>query len=103
MLILTRRIGEVVMVGDEIKVVVVGAVGTQVRLGIEAPREVAVHREEIYEKVKREEGRRAAPQGTETPDAPSEDALLAKIRALDPERRTEVASYIDDLLRERNR
>jgi carbon storage regulator len=55
MLILTRRVGETVMVGDEITVTVLGVKGNQVRLGVNAPKEVAVHREEIYERIKREQ------------------------------------------------
>ena len=51
MLILTRRVGETVMVGQDITVTVVGVKGTQVRLGIGAPKEVAVHRKEIYERI----------------------------------------------------
>ena len=51
MLILTRRVGETLRLGDEIKVTVLGVNGKQVRIGIEAPREVAVHREEIYNKI----------------------------------------------------
>lgn len=54
MLILTRRIGETLMIGDEIAVTVVGVSGSQVRVGIEAPKDVEVHREEVYERVKAE-------------------------------------------------
>ena len=52
MLILTRRLGETLMVGDEVTVSVLGIKGNQVRIGINAPKEVAVHREEIYERIK---------------------------------------------------
>ncbi len=54
MLILTRRIGELIRVGDNVTVTVMDIKGQQVRLGIEAPKEVAVHRQEIYERIKRE-------------------------------------------------
>jgi len=56
MLILTRRVGETLMVGDEVTVTVLGVKGNQVRLGVNAPKDVAVHREEIYERIKREQG-----------------------------------------------
>jgi carbon storage regulator len=55
MLILTRRVGESVMIGQEISVTVLGVKGNQVRLGVQAPREVAVHREEIHDRIKREQ------------------------------------------------
>ena len=54
MLILTRRVGESVMIGDNVTVTVLGVKGNQVRLGVNAPRDVAVHREEIYERIKTE-------------------------------------------------
>jgi carbon storage regulator len=54
MLILTRRMGETLMIGTEVTVTVVGVNGNQVRLGISAPRDVAVHREEIYDRVQKE-------------------------------------------------
>ena len=54
MLILTRRVGETVMIGNEVTVTVLGVKGNQVRLGINAPKDVAVHREEIFERIKAE-------------------------------------------------
>ena len=54
MLILTRRVGETLMIGDEVSVTVLGVKGNQVRIGVSAPKEVAVHREEIYERIRRE-------------------------------------------------
>jgi carbon storage regulator len=58
MLILTRRVGETLMVGDDITVTVLGVKGNQVRLGVNAPKDVAVHREEIYLRI----------QGEQSPD-----------------------------------
>jgi carbon storage regulator len=54
MLILTRRTGETVMIGNEVTLTVLGVKGNQVRIGINAPKNVPVHREEIYERIKRE-------------------------------------------------
>ena len=54
MLILTRRVGETLMIGDDVSVTVLGVKGNQVRLGINAPKDVAVHREEIYERIRHE-------------------------------------------------
>jgi carbon storage regulator len=60
MLILTRRLNETIMIGDAISVTVMGVKGGQVRLGVLAPKEVAVHREEIYERIRAEQAGMAA-------------------------------------------
>lgn len=54
MLILTRRVGESLMIGDNVNVTVLGIRGNQVRIGVNAPKDVAVHREEIYERIQQE-------------------------------------------------
>lgn len=66
MLILTRRVGETLMIGDEVTVTVLGVKGNQVRIGINAPKDVAVHREEIYQRIKREN---EGPEGASEADA----------------------------------
>jgi len=54
MLILTRRVGETLIIGDEVSLTVLGVRGNQVRVGVNAPKEVSVHRKEIYERIKKE-------------------------------------------------
>jgi carbon storage regulator len=54
MLILTRRVGETLVIGDDVQVTVLGVKGNQVRLGINAPKDVSVHREEIYDRIQQE-------------------------------------------------
>lgn len=67
MLVLTRRVDESIMIGDDIRIVVVEVRGEQVKLGIEAPRHIPVHREEVYREIQ-EENRRAALAGTDDLD-----------------------------------
>ena len=77
MLSLTRRVGESIMVGDAVTFTILGVKGNQVRCGIDAPKEIAVHREEIYERIHREReeaamrGAHDAHDGHDTEDAPA--------------------------------
>jgi carbon storage regulator len=56
MLILTRKVGESLIIGDDVTVSVLGVKGNQVRIGIDAPKDVSVHREEIFERIRKEQG-----------------------------------------------
>jgi carbon storage regulator len=62
MLILTRRVGESVVIGEDVSITVLGVKGNQVRIGVKAPKSVAVHREEIFERIKRENETEAEPE-----------------------------------------
>jgi len=67
MLILTRRVGESVVIGDDISVTILGVKGNQVRIGVTAPMDVAVHRQEIYERIKKEQDDNPAAEAKEPP------------------------------------
>ena len=74
MLILTRRVGETLVIGDDVTVTVLGVKGNQIRLGVNAPKEVAVHREEIYQRIQQEKSEGKIPE-----EAVSEDTHRSPI------------------------
>jgi carbon storage regulator len=69
MLILTRRVGETLVIGDEVTVTVLGVRGNQVRLGVNAPKDIAVHREEIYQRIQNEKTGEISSESDENNDS----------------------------------
>lgn len=75
MLILTRRAGETLMIGDDVSITVLGVKGNQVRIGVNAPKNISVHREEIYQRIQREKSQQTGSQVEEE----SEDNIGNKV------------------------
>ena len=69
MLILTRRVGETLVIGDDVSVTVLGVRGNQVRLGVNAPKDIAVHREEIYQRIQNEKSGEISSESDENNDS----------------------------------
>lgn len=74
MLILTRRVGETIVIGDDVVVTVLGIKGNQVRIGINAPKNVTVHREEIYQRIQQEKG---APAASTKPEPTAQATIIS--------------------------
>ncbi len=85
MLILTRKVGEAITIGDDVKITVLGIQGQQVRLGIVAPQKIAVHREEIYLKIK-EENKKAAQTPKEDLDQLAESVRSKHLEGSGPKK-----------------
>jgi len=77
MLILTRRVGETIVIGDDVIITVLGIKGNQVRIGINAPKDVSVHREEIYQRIQQEKN--TAPAAAAVAVAPKKEEAVATV------------------------
>ncbi len=83
MLILTRRVGEMLMIGDDIVITVLGVKGNQVRIGIDAPRDTPVHREEIYRRIKNEKNNMGWEKMEQGPDTDVDNTINQNLSNLD--------------------
>ena len=82
MLILTRRVGETIVIGDDVVVTVLGIKGNQVRIGINAPKDVSVHREEIYQRIQQEKNTTPTSQPETVAAAPAPTIAVKKKREI---------------------
>lgn len=80
MLILTRRVGETIVIGDDVIITVLGIKGNQVRIGINAPKDVSVHREEIYQRIQQEKNTTSTPTAAVAPKQEESTTVTTTIR-----------------------